>query len=89
MFVGKHFYDITLPKVPTINKSGLVVDEEMFDATPLFRPVRSHIRKALMNEAKSLQEIVSMFTARKSFCEGLIRIFSPPTIGTSLRKMLC
>lgn len=38
--------------------------------------VKTHILKALIREAKALQEAISTFTARKGVCECLIKILS-------------
>lgn len=75
--VKKHVSDIVLPVISLIGKTGLDFDEEMINIDPLSRPVRSHFLNALIHEAKSLQEIITPSTTRKTMCEGIIKMLTP------------
>lgn len=68
LFVGKYAPYIMLPNVTGIDESDLAIDKNILDVTPMYRPMRSHILKALLYEAKGLEKIITTSSMRKGVC---------------------
>lgn len=48
----------------------------MLHVKTMYGPVRNHILKELIDEAKVLQEIIITSTMRKGVCESLLKMLS-------------
>lgn len=68
---------VVLPIITLINKTDMSFDEEMLDVSPFSEHARSRMHKVLIHEEKALQYIITMSTARKTMCEGIIKMLTP------------
>ncbi|CAI8618001.1 unnamed protein product [Vicia faba] len=66
LFVRKHVDGFVIHTIADIDETDLGIDEDMLEVAHFSRFVRSHILKALIHEAKMVQEIIDTFTTKKS-----------------------
>lgn len=85
-FVGKYVAHIMLHT--HIDDTNLSISEEMINVAPLSGQVRIYILQALICEAMTLQQIITISYAMITMCEGIIKMLTPHTAGDSTSQPL-
>lgn len=72
----KHALDVVRPYCGPSVGVEFGTSDEVLDVASLYGHLRSHIVKALINEASALQEITDFSTHQKDICEALLIILA-------------